>query len=47
VAAGLPTVVTRSRYTVSDALPASPLVRADLPDLAAVDLAQLRAWHAG
>jgi beta-phosphoglucomutase-like phosphatase (HAD superfamily) len=47
VAAGLPTVVTRSRYTLADALPASPLLRADLPDLATVDLAQLRAWHAG
>jgi len=47
VAAGLPTVVTRSRYTLADVLPASPLLRADLPDLAAVDLAQLRAWHAG
>lgn len=47
VAAGLPTVVTRSRYTLADVLPASPLLRADLADLAAVDLAQLRAWHAG
>ena len=47
VAAGLPTVVTRSRYTGQDILPASPLLRADLPDLDAVDLAQLRAWHAG
>ena len=47
VAAGLPTVVTRSRYTQADVLPASPLLRADLADLAAVDLAQLRAWHAG
>jgi beta-phosphoglucomutase-like phosphatase (HAD superfamily) len=47
VAAGLPTVVTRSRYTLSDVLPASPLLRADLADLATVDLAQLRAWHAG
>ena len=47
VAAGLPTVVTRSRYTLADGLPASPLLRADLPDLSAVDLAQLRAWHAG
>ena len=47
MAAGLPTVVTRSRYTLADVLPASPLLRADLPDLAAVDLAQLRAWHAG
>ena len=47
LAAGLPTVVTRSRYTVDDALPASALLRADLPDLGAVDLAQLRAWHAG
>ena len=47
VAAGLPTVVTRSRYTLADTLPASPLLRADVADLAAVDLAQLRAWHAG
>ena len=47
VAAGLPTVVTRSRYTQADLLPASPLLRADLADLAAVDLAQLRRWHAG
>ena len=47
VAAGLPTVVTRSRYTLADVLPASPLLRADLPDLATVGLAQLRAWHAG
>ena len=47
VAAGLPTVVTRSRYTLDDSLPASPLLRADLPDLDAVDLARLRAWHAG
>ena len=46
LAAGLPTVVTRSRYTLHDQLPASPLLRADLADLAAVDLAQLRAWHA-
>jgi hypothetical protein len=27
-------------------LPAHPLLRADLPDLAEVELAQLRAWHA-
>ena len=47
VAAGLPTVVTRSRYTQADVLPASPLLRADLADLAAVDLARLQAWHAG
>lgn len=47
VAAGLPTVVTRSRYTLADTLPASPLLRADLPDLGAVGLDQLRAWHAG
>jgi beta-phosphoglucomutase-like phosphatase (HAD superfamily) len=47
VVAGLPTVVTRSRYTQDDSLPASRLVRADLPDLGAVDLARLRAWHAG
>ncbi len=47
VAAGLPTVVTRSRYTQADALPASPLLRADLVDLAGVDLPRLRAWHAG
>jgi beta-phosphoglucomutase-like phosphatase (HAD superfamily) len=47
VAAGLPTVVTRSRYTLADRLPPSPLLRADLADLAAVDLAQLRSWHAG
>lgn len=47
VAAGLPTVVTRSRYTAQDILPAGPLLRADLPDLAAVDLSHLRAWHAG
>ncbi|MDH4393795.1 MAG: HAD-IA family hydrolase [Aquabacterium sp.] len=46
VAAGLPTVVTRSRYTLHDTLPVSPLLRADLPDLSAVDLARLRAWHA-
>ena len=46
VAAGLPTVVIRSRYTLHDALPASPLLRADLPDLDAVGLSQLRAWHA-
>jgi beta-phosphoglucomutase-like phosphatase (HAD superfamily) len=46
LAAGLPTVVTRSRYTTQDPLPAHPLLRADLPDLAEVDLAQLRAWHA-
>lgn len=46
LAAGLPTVVTRSRYTVGDHLPPDPLMRADLADLAAVDLAQLRAWHA-
>ena len=45
VAAGLPTVVTRSRYTRDDRLPASPLLRADLPDLADVDLGRLRAWH--
>lgn len=47
VAAGLPTVVTRSRYTKDDPLPASPLLRADLTDLGDVTLAQLRAWHAG
>jgi len=47
VAAGLPTVVTRSRYTRSDRLPDSPLLRADLPDLAEVGLDRLRAWHAG
>jgi beta-phosphoglucomutase-like phosphatase (HAD superfamily) len=47
VAAGLPTVVTRSRYTRDDRLPASRWLRADLPDLDAVDLARLRAWHAG
>jgi beta-phosphoglucomutase-like phosphatase (HAD superfamily) len=47
VAAGLPTVVTRSRYTRDDSLPASRLLRADLPDLDAVDLARQRAWHAG
>ncbi|GCL62495.1 HAD-IA family hydrolase [Pseudaquabacterium pictum] len=47
VAAGLPTVVTRSRYTQADVLPASPLLRADLVDLAGVDLPRLRAWHAG
>jgi beta-phosphoglucomutase-like phosphatase (HAD superfamily) len=45
VAAGLPTVVTRSRYTADDVLTASPLLRADLADLGAVSLAQLRAWH--
>ena len=47
VAAGLPTVVTRSCYTLADTLPAGPLLRADLADLATVGLAQLRAWHAG
>lgn len=47
VAAGLPTVVTRSRYTRTDRLPDSPLLRADLPDLAEVGLDRLRAWHAG
>lgn len=47
VAAGLPTVVTRSRYTAADRLPDSPLLRADLPGLDGVDLARLRAWHAG
>lgn len=45
LAAGLPTVVTRSRYTAADQMPASPLLCADLADLATVDLAQLRAWH--
>ncbi len=47
VAAGLPTVVTRSRYTRTDRLPDSRLLRADLPDLADVGLDRLRAWHAG
>lgn len=47
VAAGLATVVTRSRYTRDDHLPHSPLLRADLPDLGDATLAQLRAWHAG
>jgi HAD superfamily hydrolase (TIGR01509 family) len=47
VAAGLATVVTRSRYTRDDRLPDSPLLRADLADLGDVSLAQLRAWHAG
>ncbi|MES2717274.1 MAG: HAD-IA family hydrolase [Pseudomonadota bacterium] len=47
LAAGLPTVVTRSRYTSADQLPASPLLRADLPGLDRVGLAQLRAWHTG
>ena len=47
LAARLPTVVARSRYTVADVLPAHRLLRADLADLGAVDLAQLRAWHAG
>ncbi len=47
LAAGLPTVVTRSHYSVSDQLPASALLRAVLPDLGSVDLAQLREWHAG
>jgi beta-phosphoglucomutase-like phosphatase (HAD superfamily) len=47
VAAGLATVVTRSRYTRDDALPHSPLLRADLPGLDSVTLAQLRAWHTG
>lgn len=47
LAAGLPTVVTRSRYTRDDQLPDSPLLRADLPDLGDVNLARLRAWHAG
>lgn len=47
VAAGLATVVTRSRYTRDDCLPDGPLLRADLSDLGDVTLAQLRAWHAG
>lgn len=47
VAAGLATVVTRSRCTRDDVLPASALLRADLPGLGDVTLAQLRAWHAG
>lgn len=47
VGAGLPTVVTRSRYTLDDRLPDSPLLRADLPSLANVDMAALRTWHAG
>lgn len=45
LAAGLPTVVARSRYTVADVLPAHRLLRADLADLGSVDLARLRAWH--
>jgi len=47
MAAGLPTVVTRSRYTAQDVLADSPLLRADLADLGSVGLADLRAWHAG
>ena len=47
LAAGLPTVVARSRYTVADVLPAHRLLRADLADLGGVDLARLQAWHAG
>ena len=47
VAAGLPTVVTRGRYTADDVLPVSALLRADLPSLDGVDLTALRRWQAG
>ena len=45
----LPEAQTLSLWEVMDqmGLPDSPLLRADLPDLADVTLAQLRAWHAG
>jgi beta-phosphoglucomutase-like phosphatase (HAD superfamily) len=45
-AAGVPVLLVRSRFTGTAATAAIPGVVADLDSLQAVDLAQLRRWHA-